>query len=146
MAFNGRISKLHAWCNIIYNDNTLNTVPKDIWNYCKSQVIEFKQFYAFFDNNKYHIESLVFCTTTLHYILSCEMRLAMMQYLNTLRERQNGCHLPDDIFKCIIFDENVHISVKISSKFVPKGPINNIATLVQIMLWHHTQLTSNYLN
>ena len=27
------------------------------------------------------------------------------------------------------------ISIKISLKFVPKGPINNIPTLVQIMAW-----------
>ena len=28
------------------------------------------------------------------------------------------------------------ISIKISLKFVPKGPINNITALVQIMAWH----------
>ena len=45
---------------------------------------------------------------------------------NTLRPRQDGRHLPDDIFKCIFLNENVKISIKISLKFVPKGPINNI--------------------
>ena len=38
-------------------------------------------------------------------------------------------------FKCIFFSENVRISTKISLKFVRKGPINNILTLVQIMAW-----------
>ena len=38
-----------------------------------------------------------------------------------------------DIFKCIFLNENVWISIKISLKFVPKGPINNIPALVQIM-------------
>ena len=49
---------------------------------------------------------------------------------------QNGCHFPDDIFKCIFLNENVLISIKISPKFVPKGPMNNIPVLVQIMAWH----------
>ena len=49
--------------------------------------------------------------------------------INTLRPRQNGCHFPDDIFKCIFLDENVLISI------VPKGPINNIPVLAQIMAW-----------
>ena len=55
---------------------------------------------------------------------------------NTLRPRQNGRHFADDVFKCIFFNENVWISLKISLKFVPKGPINNIPSLVQIMAWH----------
>ena len=33
------------------------------------------------------------------------------------------------------FNESVWIPIKISSKFVPKGPINNIPALVQIMAW-----------
>ena len=57
---------------------------------------------------------------------------------NTLRPRQNGRHFADDIFKCIFLNENVWISIKISLKFVPKGPINNIPALVQIMAWRRT--------
>ena len=57
--------------------------------------------------------------------------------INTLRPRQNGRHFADDIFKCIFFNENVWISLKISLKFVLKGPINNIPALVQIMAWRH---------
>ena len=44
---------------------------------------------------------------------------------NTLRPRQNGRRFADDTFKCVFFNENVRISIKISLKFVPKGPINN---------------------
>ena len=55
--------------------------------------------------------------------------------LNSLRPRQNGRHFADDIFKCIFFNENVWIFIKISLKFVPRGPINNIPALVQIMAW-----------
>ena len=59
-------------------------------------------------------------------------------FINTLRQRQNGRHFADDIFKCIFFNENVWISIKISLKFVPKGPINNIPALVRIMAWRRT--------
>ena len=55
--------------------------------------------------------------------------------LNTLRPRQNGRHFPDDIFKWIFLNENAIISIKISLKFVPKGPNNNNPALVQIMAW-----------
>ena len=53
----------------------------------------------------------------------------------TVRPRQNGRHFPDDIFKCIFLNENVWISIKISLKFVPKGPINSIPSFIQIMAW-----------
>ena len=55
--------------------------------------------------------------------------------INTLGPRQNGRHFPDDIFKCIFLNENIWISIKFSLKFVPKGTINNIAALVQMMAW-----------
>ena len=58
--------------------------------------------------------------------------------LNTMRPRQNGRHFADDIFKCIFVNENVWIPIKISLKFVPKGPINNIPSLDQIMAWRRT--------
>ena len=58
--------------------------------------------------------------------------------INTLRPRQNGRHFPDDIFKRIFLNENVRILLKISLKFVPKGPINNIPALVQMMAWRRT--------
>ena len=54
-------------------------------------------------------------------------------HINTLRPRQDGRHFPDDIFKCIFLNENKWISLKISLKFVLKGPINDIPALVQIM-------------
>ena len=40
------------------------------------------------------------------------------------------------IFKSIFLNEIVSISIIISLKFIPKGPINNIPALVQIMEWH----------
>ena len=50
--------------------------------------------------------------------------------INTLRPRQNGRYFADDIFKRIFLNEYVWIVIKISLKFVPKGPINNIPALV----------------
>ena len=54
---------------------------------------------------------------------------------DTLGPRQNGRHFADDICKCIFLKENISIAIKISLKFVPKGPINNIPALIQIMAW-----------
>ena len=61
----------------------------------------------------------------------------MLFYLSiyTLRMRQHGCHFPNNIFKCIFLNENAWILINISLKFVPKGPINTILVLVQIMAW-----------
>ena len=50
-----------------------------------------------------------------------------------MRPRHNGRHFTYNIFKCIFLNENVWISIKISLKVVPKGLINNIPSLVQIM-------------
>ena len=68
----------------------------------------------------------------------CKMAaiLFQLQCVNTLRPRRNRCHFADDIFKCIFLNENVLNSIRISLKFIPKGPINNIPALVQIMAWH----------
>ena len=48
---------------------------------------------------------------------------------------QNGRHFADDIFNCIFLNVYFFILIKISLKYVPKGPINNIPALVQIMAW-----------
>ena len=77
---------------------------------------------------------------TYKYIWKCKIS-AMMRIIwwtalvNPLRPRQNGRHFAGDIFKCIFLNENVWIPIKISQKFVPKDPINNIPALVQIMAW-----------
>ena len=57
---------------------------------------------------------------------------------NILKPRQNGRHFPDDIFKYIFLNANWSISITISLKIVPHGPINNIPALVQIMAWRRT--------
>ena len=36
-----------------------------------------------------------------------------------------------------LLNETVLILIKISMKFIPEGPINNIPALVQVMAWRH---------
>ena len=67
--------------------------------------------------------------------LCCVMLWLGAKRFNTLRPRQNGRHFADDTFNRIFLNENVLISINISLKFVPRGPINNISALVQIMAW-----------
>ena len=55
---------------------------------------------------------------------------------NTLRTRQNGWTFADDFFECIYWIKKMWISISISLKCVPRGPINNILALVQIIAWH----------
>ena len=43
-------------------------------------------------------------------------------------------HFPDDIFKNIFLEWNVWILIEMSFKFIPKGPINNISALDQVMV------------
>ena len=84
-----------------------------------------------FTSQKWSILKLLHLLTYVYFIHS--QVLKWPENLNSLRPRRNEQHFADDIFKRIFFNENVWISIKISLKFVPKGPINNIPALVQIM-------------
>ena len=57
---------------------------------------------------------------------------------NSLRPRLNRRHFAVDVSKCNFLNESAWIPIKISLKFVPEGPINNIPALVQIMAWRRT--------
>ena len=50
--------------------------------------------------------------------------------LNSSPPGQNGHHFADNIFRCIFMTEKFCILIKISLKFVPKGPIDNNPALV----------------
>ena len=54
---------------------------------------------------------------------------------NTLRQRQNGLHFADDMFRYMFLNEKLCVLIKTSPKFVPKGPIKNNPKLVYIMAW-----------
>ena len=60
---------------------------------------------------------------------------------STLRLRQSGHHLPDDIFKCIFLNENVWISIKILLNFVPNGPVNNNPALLSSVRSHLREIS-----
>ena len=46
--------------------------------------------------------------------------------------------LTDDIFKCMFLNENDRITIQITLKFIPRGPIDNKPALVQVMAWRRT--------
>ena len=100
--------------------------------------------------NVWHIQLIIIVSrilweqSTLHIIdsplktiqsLTFHEDIMKLVLLNTLKLRLHGRHFADAIFKCIFLNENVWIPSKISLKFVPQGPINNIPALVQIMAW-----------
>ena len=60
-------------------------------------------------------------------------KISKLLWHDTLRPRQNGCHFPNNMFKCIFLNENVWISLKIS--FMRKVRMSHIPALVQIMAW-----------
>ena len=85
----------------------------------------------------------IMATKTLQFIVFTRIALvphtcSLRSLINILRPRQNGRHFADDNFKCIFLNENVWSSIKMSLKFVRKGPINNIPALVQIMAWRRS--------
>ena len=81
----------------------------------------------------------VFCNILYYLVFSNHQFWLFSQlFVNTLRPRPNSRHFADDIFKCIFVIENVWIPIIISLKFVPKGLINNIPALVQIMAWRRS--------
>ena len=43
--------------------------------------------------------------------------------------------LADDIFKCILLNENDRIPIQILLKFTPRSSIDNKPTLVQVLAW-----------
>ena len=76
-----------------------------------------------------------YCSTCGVHIMPEQMVRKGISLINTLRPRQNGRRFTDDTFQRIFLNGNVKFSIKISLKFVPKGQINNIPALVQIMAW-----------
>ena len=102
-------------------ENTQPMLPFLSW-FCKDIFSACSQKATYCINSPYQIKDKLI---PMHWICS----------FNTLRPGQNGRHFADDIFKRIFFKENIWILIKISLKFVPKGPINKIPALFQIMAW-----------
>ena len=82
--------------------------------------------------NSHHSSSHRQCTCT-GWVITSAARTMKWKSFDSLRRRLNRRPFADDIFKWIFLNENVWILINISLKFVPRGPINNIPTLVQVM-------------
>ena len=67
--------------------------------------------------------------------LSIFIRVALLALGQSPETETKWPPFPDNIFKWIFLNEIIWISIKMSLKFVPRGPINNISALVQIMAW-----------
>ena len=95
-------------------------------------------------NNVLNVVATCMCTvfrlntTKITKFTTRDTLVTMVCWLNTLRPRRNEQHFADDIFKRIFFNKDVWIAIKTLQKFVPKGPINNIPALVQIMAWRRS--------
>ena len=89
------------------------------------------------------VQVMAWCRqATSHYLSQCWPKslspygVPRPQWANSSPPGQKGHHFADDILKCIFMNENFFISIQISLKFVPKGPIDNDTALVWIMAWH----------
>ena len=67
-----------------------------------------------------------------------QCKTAVTPMLTHLPLDKIAANLADDIFKCIILNENDRISIQISLKFVPRSPIDYKPALVQVMAWRRT--------
>ena len=63
---------------------------------------------------------------------------ARTECLNSSPPGQNGCHLGDNILKCIFMNEKFYILIQISLTFVPMYLIDSRSALVQVMAWRRT--------
>ena len=111
----------------------LGNISHKIYMYC----FFWLYYYIYFTHSSifFRIASLTEGNQIIMCLLSHNLTHADSLSVNTLRPRQNGRHFADNTFKPIYLNENIQISIKISLKFVPKVPINNISVLVQIMAW-----------
>ena len=50
--------------------------------------------------------------------------------------------LADNIFKCLLLNENDKIPIQISLKLVPSSPIDNKSAFGQVMAWRRTGVKS----
>ena len=114
-------------CDIYINVNLKTQLPKLYAHTNLSSSIDMIYIYEY-------IYIYIHINWPLHTYIVFE-HMSMYTHAISVRPKQDGRHFPDDIFKSIFLNENVWISIKISLKFVPRGPLNNIPALVQIMAW-----------
>ena len=113
---------------LIYYTDYTSTFDLKLFKYCWSRYL----YYNFVIHDTYFITEVY---DMMEVALGRPQMQPQVDYLNSLWPRQNGCHLADNILKCIFLNENVWIFIKISLKFFPKGPIGKMPVLVLIMAW-----------
>ena len=120
------------------------------WPNCEIWLAEVSKCHQHHDRNSNSIHCFIW------YIINYPKPNFIGGLLNSSPPGQNGRHLADDVFRCIFMNEKFCVLIEISLKFVPKGPIGNSPTLVQIMAWRRigdkplpdpmlTRLTDTYL-
>ena len=89
------------------------------------------------DDKSTLVQEMAWCRqATSYYLNHCWPRsptpygVTRPQWVNSSPPEQNGRYFTDNIFKCIFINEKFCILIKISLRFVPKGPIVNISVLV----------------
>ena len=77
--------------------------------------------------NSLYMFNIVLCSLGLGH---SHLRRTMITYLSQLISalEKFGRHFEDDISRCIFVNEKFCILIKISLKYVPKGPIDNISS------------------
>ena len=92
----------------------------------------------------------VFCVTDGRFVHKCDyvqisltpvalgLVVARLHVLTHHPVDKMAAILADDNFKCIFLNENDSIPIRISPKFVPKSPVDNKSTLVQVMAWRRS--------
>ena len=60
----------------------------------------------------------------------------MIIYLKHTGGKTKWLSFSDDTFKYIYLTQITRVFIKILPNFVPKGPIENMSLLVQVMAWH----------
>ena len=65
---------------------------------------------------------------------------------NSCPPGQNDRHFADYIFNHVFLNEKVRIFIRISLKFVPKGPIDNESALGQEMAWRRRRQAITWTN
>ena len=88
--------------------------------------------------------SCVFTTRIWHTHSETKRNKSACILYNILTTRQNGHRFADDIYKCIFLNGNSWISIKLTLKLVPRGPINIVPVLVQIMAWRQPGVHYQY--
>ena len=111
------------------------------WKICSVTAQIFKSICAYAKKGIYHhrmwIELLLWSWYLVIYFIFVNTKPVVIQIwklwliITHPSPGQHGRHFADSVFKCIFVNEKFCISIKISLKFVPKGPVENNPALVQ---------------